>query len=386
LPTIPDAADQSSFILLGVDAVRKILGFASLAAVALLAMAPAGGFGQNKKQPWTKSQPMPATAQEYAALMNLKQLPGTVFYLDTGSGSKIMTLRVDIPQYVKNPNYRPPNLNVRPTTNTRNNGRNNSNHSQQMNHLMQQYHQAMHTHARNPAQMQQQQQKMMQIQMQMQNLECQLMMQQGMQAQNYQMQMAQRMAQANSNPNNQPFKINITQKDFELDILDNAAVRKTFLGTEYDDMGNPKQYTKAQIAELKGKDSSKPGYTAKFEDIQPGQEVVLFLAKPAKKSSSSSSKSGVKKADDEKKIDDIKKADDEKKVDDVKKADDDKKGDAVKKADDEKKPAEEKAVGLLLDPTPAKTDRPVITMIVMTKENTSPLTAPPAPAAKKKKN
>jgi hypothetical protein len=340
--------------------MRRILGGASLAAVALLCLAPTQSVGQNqnnKNQQMTKSPPVPATPQDYAALMNLKQLPGTIYYLDT-NGTKTLTLRVDIPQMVPNPNYKPPKVNM--NTN-RNMG--NMNHHQQMAHLMQQHHQ---NSSKNPAQAQM---HMMQMQMQMQQMAMQQMMQANMRAQQYQMQMMQAMAKAG--PNGQPFKINVTSKDFELDMLDNVAVRKTFLGTEYDDMGNPKQYTKAQLAELKGKDTTKPGYTAKFEDVQPGQEVVVFLGKPSSKKSASASALEPKKVDEEKE----KKADEEKKGDDEEKKVDAKK----KKADAEEKPA-------AVDAAPMRTDRPVITMIVMTKELTQPLNNNAQAAGKKKKN
>jgi len=124
-----------------------------------------------------------------------------------------------------------------------------------------------------------------------------------------------------------------------------VSIRKNFLGTDYDDMGNPKTYTKAQLAELKGKDTTKPGYTAKLEDLQPGQEVVVYLTKPKKTAT--------------------------KAVAPAKKED----------GDDEKKPA----VVAELGAGPAHMDRPMVTTILMTKEMPSGLGAPAQPAAKKKK-
>jgi hypothetical protein len=66
-------------------------------------------------------------------------------------------------------------------------------------------------------------------------------------------------------------------KDFELVVEENVVVRTMYVGSEFDDMGNIKQYTKEQIAKLRGNDPSKPGYAARIEDILPGQEVALYL-------------------------------------------------------------------------------------------------------------
>jgi hypothetical protein len=263
--------------------VPPFLGFFS----ALLVLLPADVLAQK-----ANTTPTPATPQDYAQLKNMKQINGSVFYLDTSSNT--LTLRVTIPQMQRNPNYRPPRIN--PNGNNYNRYHSNyhhmnrgSNPQSQMSHMMSRYQQIMRE--RNPIQREQQ---MMQLSMQMQQMEMQAMMQMEMQAQRVQVQQAmqmqrvmQQVARANSNPNNQPFKIVTTQKDFELDLQDNVPVRKTYVGVEFDDMGNAKKYTKAELAELRGKDTSKPGYTAKLEDVQPGQEVVLYLAPPKKKAAKS---------------------------------------------------------------------------------------------------
>ncbi len=81
-----------------------------------------------------------------------------------------------------------------------------------------------------------------------------------------QKQQYQQMAKTNGNPNNQPFMLDHQYKDFDLDLSEKIVVRKMFLETEYDDKGNLKTYTKEELKELKGKDSTKPGYTAKIEE------------------------------------------------------------------------------------------------------------------------
>jgi hypothetical protein len=164
-----------------------------------------------------------------------------------------------------------------------------------------------------------------------------------------------RMAQANANPNNQPFKVNIVQKEFELDYPENVTVKKLFLGTEYDDQGNVKQPTKAQRDAV----SSGKGIAAKLEDLQAGQEVTVNLKKPPTKSSAT-------KTSDTKKTEGALKADEEKKVEEPKKG-------------------EEKAVGLQQD-APAHTDRPIITTVYMTKEMPADAASKLPQAPKKKKN
>ena len=76
------------------------------------------------------------------------------------------------------------------------------------------------------------------------------------------------------------FKVTTEHKDFDLASTPDVAVRYLELPTEYDDKGNPKKYTAAELKELKGKDPSLPGYTANFDQLAPGQTVKVTLAKP----------------------------------------------------------------------------------------------------------
>ena len=76
-------------------------------------------------------------------------------------------------------------------------------------------------------------------------------------------------------------------KDFDLDLSDKVSVRKMSLGTEYDDKGNVKTYTKEEKDKLKGNDTSKPGYEAKIDDLQSGQQVKIQLKMPKKANTAS---------------------------------------------------------------------------------------------------
>ena len=98
-----------------------------------------------------------------------------------------------------------------------------------------------------------------------------------------QQQMMAMAAGKTADPNNQPFITVTNTKDFEFEIKEGASVRKMFLPFEYDDTGNPKTYTAKEKQELQGTDRSKPGYMAKVEELQPNMEVKLTLAAPPKK-------------------------------------------------------------------------------------------------------
>jgi len=276
--------------------MRKFLGCSTLL-LALLALQPSDVLGQKKDK---KAKDDRATPQDYAHLQNVKELKGTVDTID--ANSKIVGIRLDIPEYVPNPNFKP--------------GANNNSQNQQLQRL---YHdQQLAMQARSPVQ---QQQRMHQIAMDIQRIQNAAYKGQG---------------------NNGPYKMVTHSKTFELEMEENVSARKMFLGTEYDDQGNIKTYTKAELDKLRGTDSSKPGYKAKLEDVQPGQEVTLYLKAPRKKSSDSNS-------DD--------------KTDAKPEAKADVKADAKADNKDAKK----------ADADASSVERPTVRMIVMTKEMNSSL-------------
>jgi hypothetical protein len=67
--------------------------------------------------------------------------------------------------------------------------------------------------------------------------------------------------------------------DVELQAADDMKVRLLQPPVAFDDNGKPKKYTKKELDELKGSDKKLPGYTASFENLRPGQEVEVYLAK-----------------------------------------------------------------------------------------------------------
>lgn len=65
-------------------------------------------------------------------------------------------------------------------------------------------------------------------------------------------------------------------KEFEFEFSDKVALRKTNIVFEYDERGNPKKYTPAELAKLKG-EGNKPGYMAKPDEIPVGAPVTVYL-------------------------------------------------------------------------------------------------------------
>jgi hypothetical protein len=226
----------------------RFLGFGCVAA-SLFLFASGDALGQKKDKKANPKDGEMANAQDYIGIQSVKELVGKIQSID--AGSKSLTLQVDFPHMEPNPNYKP-------------NAGGNNNQYQQLNNLYRDQQQL--ANARTPQQRAQLQNRIM--------MDYQRIQQQQMQ------QMVKAAKGANPNNQNGPYKIVHSFKNFELDVKDKVVVRKLVLGTEYDDTGNLKTYTKAQLAEMRGSDTSKPGYTAKYDDLVAGQEVKVFLTAP----------------------------------------------------------------------------------------------------------
>jgi hypothetical protein len=83
---------------------------------------------------------------------------------------------------------------------------------------------------------------------------------------------------------NKAFKVVNEHKEFDLTTTAKVVVRFLEPPVVYDDKGNLKKYTAAELKELKGKNPDLPGYTADFSNLQTGQtvRVTLVMPKPAK--------------------------------------------------------------------------------------------------------
>jgi hypothetical protein len=81
----------------------------------------------------------------------------------------------------------------------------------------------------------------------------------------------------------------VTYKDetkrLEISLPDEVKIRTMILPVEYDDKGKPRKLTSKELKELKGSDSSLPGYTADLESLKPDQELRVHLVKQKKRTS-----------------------------------------------------------------------------------------------------
>lgn len=85
--------------------------------------------------------------------------------------------------------------------------------------------------------------------------------------------------QAALNPGQNPFKVVVTHKNYDLDVPADAVIRSMQPPDAYDDKGNPKKYTATELKQLKGDDPKLPGYTADFNNLKMGQVVKIHFGK-----------------------------------------------------------------------------------------------------------
>jgi hypothetical protein len=244
------------------------LGGFALVLTGLLTFTSGDVLGQKKKNKQAQDDGYPAAQEDYAKIKYNKELFGTILSID--ATTKSLNIRVQWSHYEPNEKYKPPQP-----------GKGATNAQNQYNRIQQQMYQTSMRlqqeqqnvlNARTPQQAQQAMNRMQQDMMKLQQEQQQLMNQMNI--------MAAQGTPVNNNPNNQPYKVVTAPLDYTLEIKEDVVVRKMFLPMEYDDTGNVKEYTEKEKAELRGKDKTKPGYTAKFEDVLTGQEVRIALTPP----------------------------------------------------------------------------------------------------------
>jgi len=98
-----------------------------------------------------------------------------------------------------------------------------------------------------------------------------------------------------------PFVVKKDFRDFDVEMATNVEVRTAFLPFAYDDMGDPKKYTKEEIKELKGPNPNVPGYKSDLSALKSGQKVQVTLAKVKEKVDAPAEKKDPEKKDPEKK-------------------------------------------------------------------------------------
>ncbi|MCS6851120.1 MAG: hypothetical protein NZ700_08140 [Gemmataceae bacterium] len=63
----------------------------------------------------------------------------------------------------------------------------------------------------------------------------------------------------------------------ELQATDDAKIRLATPPPAFDDKGNIKVYTKAELDKLKGPDKRLPGYPGDFDNVRPGAVVSVYV-------------------------------------------------------------------------------------------------------------
>jgi hypothetical protein len=255
--------------------------------IMFLLLAPPEALGQNKGK--KNGNPgggnvTEGTPTEYAQLKKASDVVGKLAYVDQGSGAKSFTL--DIQYFYPAPgNYngnlyqRNPGGGFRPINVAA------ANYQNQLNNLLAKQQQ----YLQNPTK--KNQQKLLQIAGQIQNLQAKLLMQQ--------MQQLMTMNRLFNQGAGGNVKMASAFKEFTMETIDNFLVRRLNPPFEYDDKGNVKQFTKEELEKMKGKDKNLVGYEAKAEDLQAGQVVRVYMAKPkAKPKDKDEPKAEDKKAED----------------------------------------------------------------------------------------
>ncbi len=288
--------------------MRKIMCGIALP-LALVLLLPPFAAGQKK---YGKTKEEPATKEDYKSLEKVKELDGELTSVE--ASTKMLTLKVGYTYMEPNPQYKP-------------NNKATSQYNSRVNKLMMQYQQAMNM--KNPTQ---RMNKLQQVSMQMQML-----------------------PPPPSGPS--PYRPAMAYKDVNIEVPEEVVVRRVNLPLEYDDKGNVKEFTEKEKKELKGTDPKKPGYSAKWDDVQVGQKVKFYLGvkKAAKKKVVSEEDKEAAK-DKEKEKEAAKEKEKEKEAD--KEAAKDKAADKKKKLDDETEEPRAKAWMVLIISDPDTTTTP----------------------------
>jgi hypothetical protein len=74
------------------------------------------------------------------------------------------------------------------------------------------------------------------------------------------------------------YQTQTVKQAIDFQASETVKVRTMILPEQFDDKGNPKKYTKEELAQLKGKDRSLPGYESSLEKLEVGQRVRVTLA------------------------------------------------------------------------------------------------------------
>jgi hypothetical protein len=100
------------------------------------------------------------------------------------------------------------------------------------------------------------------------------------------------------------FTVRTVTQDVEFQATESVKVRTMVLPEQFDEKGNVKKYTRAELNELKGKDKNLPGFESSLEKLEVGQKVRVLLVQSSKKPAPAPKKDKDKEKDKDKKAND----------------------------------------------------------------------------------
>lgn len=230
----------------------------SLVVVGLLCAGLLGDVGpcaaQKKEKGKMAKSGVKADADDYAKIVNVKELTGTV----VGADEKGVTFRTEMQHLEPNPNYKPGAYPKGGGTD-----------------LQRRYNEILRDQAEiaRAKTARERQRRLMELRRDMEALQTAMMKA-----------AAKAGKDAGKMPANGPFRVVTEKLDFDLAMEEKVVVRWNNPPFEYDDKGNPKVYTKEELQKLKGSDTKLPGYAGKLEDLMFGTSVKVFLTPPPKDS------------------------------------------------------------------------------------------------------
>jgi hypothetical protein len=202
---------------------------------------------QKPKKDQAATDSRKATADDYKELAKKKEVTGRLLSLD---GSQQLTLKVEFTTSAPKDPF------AQPSPQTAQAQKQLQKESFKQQQLMQQLARAQRI--RNPTI---RQQKVALITAQLQTLQAQ---------------QAQQAATISNDPSNAPQKVTKTV-EFQLPIVEKVKVAKAKLDPDYDDKGKLKEPTPEELKKKKSPDM--PGYKATMDDVQPGEQITVYLGK-----------------------------------------------------------------------------------------------------------
>ena len=76
-----------------------------------------------------------------------------------------------------------------------------------------------------------------------------------------------------------PYQAVTKKVNVNIEMSPDVKIRTKFLPFAYDDMGEPKKYTREELKELKGPNAKALGYKAELDALKVGQDIQVTLAK-----------------------------------------------------------------------------------------------------------